>query len=381
MCERFKRTWHRSIGVRVALVCVCVLVPVLLWAQWSTSGNDIYNTNSGNVAIGTATAPAARLYIAGGAFGSVGNANQNIWALGAQSIASDSTIYSYGAICANNYLGNCGGTGGVVVGANNTSAAVNIPSSGNTIFNNGGNVGIGTATPAGKFEVVGAWPTPAIRMSDTAAGYASFATSQQGFGFLTAAGAAGNVNAGGLAISSSFFTAPPSNGLYVQGNVGIGTAAPSAKLDVAGDVVVSGNISAKYQDIAEWVPSTQSIPAGAVVILDQSTDNGVVLSTEAYDTRVAGVISDSPGIILGEAGAGKLKVATTGRVKVRVDASQAPIQRGDLLVTSDKQGVAMRSEPIQVGERKMHQPGTLIGKALEPLREGEGEILVLLSLQ
>jgi hypothetical protein len=29
----------------------------------------------------------------------------------------------------------------------------------------------------------------------------------------------------------------------------------------------------------------------------------------------------------------------------------------------------------------MHRPGTLIGKALEPLSEGEGEILVLLSLQ
>jgi hypothetical protein len=30
---------------------------------------------------------------------------------------------------------------------------------------------------------------------------------------------------------------------------------------------------------------------------------------------------------------------------------------------------------------KMHRPGTLIGKALEPLPSGEGNILVLLSLQ
>jgi hypothetical protein len=29
----------------------------------------------------------------------------------------------------------------------------------------------------------------------------------------------------------------------------------------------------------------------------------------------------------------------------------------------------------------MHMPGTLIGKALEPLATGKGEILVLLSLQ
>jgi hypothetical protein len=41
----------------------------------------------------------------------------------------------------------------------------------------------------------------------------------------------------------------------------------------------------------------------------------------------------------------------------------------------------MRSEPIEVGGRKMHAPGTIIGKALEPLESGTGEILVLLSLQ
>jgi hypothetical protein len=29
----------------------------------------------------------------------------------------------------------------------------------------------------------------------------------------------------------------------------------------------------------------------------------------------------------------------------------------------------------------MHAPGTIIGKALEPLAGGKGEILVLLSLQ
>jgi hypothetical protein len=41
----------------------------------------------------------------------------------------------------------------------------------------------------------------------------------------------------------------------------------------------------------------------------------------------------------------------------------------------------MRSEPIEVQGRTFHQPGTIIGKALEPLDSGLGEILVLLSLQ
>src|SRR5215207_9362043 len=71
----------------------------------------------------------------------------------------------------------------------------------------------------------------------------------------------------------------------------------------------------------------------------------------------------------------------TGRVKVKVDASNGPIQIGDLLVTADKEGFAMKSVPVEIGGIRMHRPGTLIGKALEPLAKGTGEILVLLSLQ
>jgi hypothetical protein len=41
----------------------------------------------------------------------------------------------------------------------------------------------------------------------------------------------------------------------------------------------------------------------------------------------------------------------------------------------------MKSLPIDVGGVRIHRPGTLIGKALEPLAKGTGEILVLLSLQ
>ena len=43
--------------------------------------------------------------------------------------------------------------------------------------------------------------------------------------------------------------------------------------------------------------------------------------------------------------------------------------------------MAMKSEPLDLGGAKIHRPGTLIGKALEPLAKGTGEILVLLSLQ
>jgi hypothetical protein len=171
------------------------------------------------------------------------------------------------------------------------------------------------------------------------------------------------------------------------GKVGIGTSTPAYGLDVngntniSGNITASGSIAAKYQDVAEWVPSSAHFAAGTVVVLDSSKSNHITSSSVAYDTRVAGVISAQPGIALGEKSDDKALVATTGRVKVKVDANKGAIHIGDLLVTSDVPGVAMKSEPVSLGGVQIHRPGTLIGKALEPLEKGSGEILVLLSLQ
>lgn len=171
-----------------------------------------------------------------------------------------------------------------------------------------------------------------------------------------------------------------------NGNVGIGTTAPSAKLHVVGNATFTGtvtgtNIQAQYQDLAEWVPAAEQLEPGSVVVLELSQTNVVKASAKAYDTAVAGVISAQPGITLGVAGEGKEQVATIGRVRVKADTSGGAILVGDLLVTSGNRGHAMRSTPIDVAGVPLHRPGTIIGKALQPLPEGEGEILVLLSLQ
>jgi hypothetical protein len=189
-----------------------------------------------------------------------------------------------------------------------------------------------------------------------------------------------NNNAGWVDSTSAAMT------IHSSGNVGLGLTNPGKKLDVAGDIRASGTISggnviATYQDVAEWVPSGELLAPGTVVVLNRHKNNEVTPSWAAYDTAVAGVVSAQPGVLLGVPSAGKSAIATTGRVKVRVDAANRPVAIGDLLVTSGKTGMAMVSQPVDLGGTKIHRPGTIIGKALEPLASGEGEILVLLSLQ
>jgi hypothetical protein len=256
-----------------------------------------------------------------------------------------------------------------------------------------GNFGIGSTNPVyGRLQVEKTSAGQVIYSVSHSTSGTNYGIDAEATGNNADANVAGYFAAAGASNNHNYAIIVPAG----LGNVGIGTSTPDTayKLHVEGDLklagtgnltangtIEAGNIKAKYQDVAEWVPASEQLSAGTVVVLDSSKSNQVTSSSTSYDTRVAGVISEQPGIALGEKSEGKVLVATTGRVRVKVDATKGSIHVGDLLVTSDIPGVAMKSEPMEINGRKFHQPGTLIGKALEPLEKGKGEILVLLSLQ
>lgn len=135
-------------------------------------------------------------------------------------------------------------------------------------------------------------------------------------------------------------------------------------------------------DIAEPFPmSDPELPKGSVVVIDEDRPGQLKRSCDAYDTRVAGVISGAngvrPGLALHQEGKleGGEQVALTGRVYALADAGFGAIKPGDLLTTSATPGHAMRvSDPGRA-------PGAVLGKAMTRLDQGQGLVLVLVSLQ
>lgn len=121
---------------------------------------------------------------------------------------------------------------------------------------------------------------------------------------------------------------------------------------------------------------------GMIVSIDPKQPGELLLSREAYDQKVAGVVSGAggvrPGMLMGQAGTkadGKHPIALTGRVYCWVDASHGAILPGDMITSSPTPGHGMKAADR---ERAF---GSIIGKAMTGLDHGKGLVLVLVSLQ
>ena len=103
---------------------------------------------------------------------------------------------------------------------------------------------------------------------------------------------------------------------------------------------------------------------------------------QAYDQKVVGVVSGAgsyrPGIVFDHAQTPddrRVPISVMGKVACRADASYGEICIGDLLTTSPTVGCAMR---VSIPDRAR---GSIIGKALSSLNEGEGLVNMLIALQ
>jgi hypothetical protein len=188
-----------------------------------TGGNFAYRTNvlfantTGNVGIGTAT-PSKKLHVAGDAYIVPTGVGITIDRVGGQSsIKAGSANSGYLMLDSS--------------GAGTGALGLNWYTSDNVILvNGGGKVGVGTTSPLRTLDVGGE-----LRVSGSLIyGGSSY------LGFVTDSGGALPMKMGSLAITSSYSNSAPTNGMYVQGSVGIGTTSPSYPLHVVGDIYNTG---------------------------------------------------------------------------------------------------------------------------------------------
>jgi subtilisin family serine protease len=150
----------------------------------------------------------------------------------------------------------------------------------------------------------------------------------------------------------------------------------------ADEVLYGAGFYAGAADVAEWVPVSEPVEAGDVLELDPGNPGHYRKSRGPCSTLLAGVVSASPGVMLGVGDAGRASstgsqalgaapIALAGIVPVKVTDEGGQIQPGDLLASSSTPGYAMRWDP------ECCRPCSLVGKALEAL---EGHVGVILAL-
>jgi hypothetical protein len=143
-----------------------------------------------------------------------------------------------------------------------------------------------------------------------------------------------------------------------------------------GNVTADGTIAGGGADFAELLPAASGLEPGDVLIVD--ADGVLARSTHANELAVVGVYSTRPGFLGGASGDsalnGKVPLAVSGIIPVKVSAENGAIRPGDLLVASSTPGHAMRAP-------RNPAPGTVIGKALGSLTSKTGVVKMLAMLR
>ena len=232
------------------IMVASVTFAIDLQAQWQLNGNHAYNTNSGNVGVGTSN-PAAKLHVAGGNI-----LLDNDWYLSALR-SNGSSQQIFGIDPNNDMVLNRGSivsgfTSAVVIGYKGRN--FDIREGTNTVFriNANGNVGIGSDDPSANLHIqetlTGSTnPHTAQKINLAIASSTVQSGDLTGLDIQLTTETAGIFSSGtatGLrvdvsdVVASATGNATGNAATFTGGNVGIGTTTPSHALDIQGDLRV-----------------------------------------------------------------------------------------------------------------------------------------------
>lgn len=288
-------------------------------------------TNTGNLGIDTIT-PSTRLHVEGGTDAQPDNTG-GFLTLG--SLAGTNVVLDNNEILARN---------------NNAASTLFLNHSGGNIAMAAGagaqNVGIGSQTPTAKLHVIATSSSVAMNVV--------------------------NFGTGGGALITQIGGSTPA---LTLSKTGTGVA-----LDVGG-ITRTEVVEITGADLAEKFPVSEEAAPGTVMEIDPQNAGKLRIARGAYNRRVAGIVSganDLPaGAILGNLPGHEdaPPIALSGRVWVKCNQTGGAIEPGDLLTTSEHSGTAMKVNDFTRAQ------GAILGKAMTPLADAEGMVLVLVSLQ
>jgi len=269
--------------------------------------------------------------------------------------------------------------------ANSNALALETDGSTRMTVTQAGDVGIGTDTPADLLELAGGdlrlsnhnGERTVELISDTGSSAPSGSELRM---YKTGGASTGDWS---ILLDTSFFGGTPA--MVMQNN------ASNITLEMYGDYEGSGNsriitdvLQINGADLSEQFDISSDLPieAGLVVSIDPANPGKLAVATDAYDKKVAGIVSGAGGVrtglLMGQEGtlaSGEHAVALTGRVWCHADASFGSVEPGDLLTTSTTPGHAMKAAD------ETRSRGAVIGKAMTALERGTGMVLVLVQPQ
>lgn len=315
----------------------------------------------------------------------------------------DNNLYFYGknATTITDPLLTIERTGNIGIGTSNPSSLFEVVSTGNirTAFFTGGGLGINNATVyadntstggiAGYFQTAGTDATVVLKQTGTGKFLKAFGPnggdeewSLDNEGLMEFYNSDGN---------KTIEIDPSETGTTDGGQIRLFSSDGStATIEIDGAYNGDGRIITNElqitggSDLSEFFELTDYgiIEKGMVVSIDENNPGQLKITTDAFDKKVAGIVSGAneinPGLIMSQKGTiadGEHLIALSGRVYCMADASTTPIKIGDMLTTSNEAGHAMKVTNYNKAQ------GAIIGKAMTSLESGKGLVLVLVSLQ